>query len=556
MKQETPLYSPKKSNSSPQESIARPIASSLKKISPETNQEQAIPLHHSAKQQEGNGAEALNRVTESTQKQSPSPNKSRPADAPQAQQQETSLAAEITDKKAHEQAVLSKKEAFIKWIRDLLDFRKDKESDSVIIEQFRADVEFRGTKLWILICAILVASIGLNVNSTAVIIGAMLISPLMGPIIGFGLGLGIMDFELIKRALRNLVIATLFSILTATLYFIISPLSQPGSELLGRTHPTMYDVLIAFVGGAAGIIAGSTKSKGQVLPGVAIATALMPPLCTAGYGLASGQLNFFFGALYLFIINSVFIAFATYAVARLLKFPKKKFLDPQREIRIKRTIAFIAICTILPSIYLSSVLVRDSYRSERAANFVLKEMKFPGTQVIKKDLYKEGSVRILDVVLLGERITQAQIDSAQAKLPSYGLKDVRLTVHQGFEQEQADLGELRQAVLQDFYENAQATIAKQSREIDSLKMTIAGYDRYASLGSDINRELPVVFPSLKKARIVPSVEYLRGQDSVLLVLVNPVTPGGKMSATEKQKLSRWLSARTQAAKVRIIEDNN
>ena len=205
------------------------------------------------------------------------------------------------------------------WLRRLLDFRDDKAGDVATIESLKGDVEFRGTKLWILICAILVASIGLNVNSTAVIIGAMLISPLMGPIIGFGLGFGIADLDLVRKSLRNLALTTLFSILTATIYFLLTPLDQPGSELLGRTEPSLYDVLIAFFGGAAGLIAGSSKSKGQVLPGVAIATALMPPLCTAGFGLATGNWPFFFGAIYLYIINSVFIAFATFVMVRIMR---------------------------------------------------------------------------------------------------------------------------------------------------------------------------------------------------------------------------------------------
>lgn len=164
------------------------------------------------------------------------------------------------------------------YLSRLLDFRRDKEDELAVLDSIREDVVFRGTKLWILICAMFVASLGLNVNSTAVIIGAMLISPLMGPIIGFGTALGIADFELLKRSLRNLGLTTLFSILTATIYFLLSPISEAGSELLGRTHPTIFDVLIAFFGGAAGMIAVSTKNKGQVIPGVAIATALMPPL--------------------------------------------------------------------------------------------------------------------------------------------------------------------------------------------------------------------------------------------------------------------------------------
>ena len=240
-----------------------------------------------------------------------------------------------------------RREEIREYLANLFDFRSDKEDDFNTLEMVRADVDFRGTKLWVLICAIFVASLGLNTNSTAVIIGAMLISPLMGPIIGFGTALGIYDFELLKRSLRNLGLTTLFSVLTATIYFILTPITDSGSELLGRTQPNIYDVLIAFFGGAAGMIAASTKSKGQVLPGVAIATALMPPLCTAGYGIATWQWHFFFGAFYLFLINSVFIALATYLMVRLLRFPKKVFLDKERGRKVHRILITIAICSCL-----------------------------------------------------------------------------------------------------------------------------------------------------------------------------------------------------------------
>ena len=191
------------------------------------------------------------------------------------------------------------------------DLRQEKEDEQETIDSLKKGVEFRGTNLWVLIFAIFLASLGLNTNSTAVIIGAMLISPLMGPIMGFGLGLGIADFDLVKRSLRNYLTATLFSVVTATIYFLISPISEAQSELLARTSPTIYDVLIAFFGGLAGIVAGSTKSKGNVIPGVAIATALMPPLCTAGFGLATGNLSYFLGAFYLYFINTVFISLST-----------------------------------------------------------------------------------------------------------------------------------------------------------------------------------------------------------------------------------------------------
>ena len=201
---------------------------------------------------------------------------------------------------------------------------EEKEDYVAVINQLEKGVVFRGTNLWVLIFAIFVASLGLNVNSTAVIIGAMLISPLMGPIMGLGLGMGINDVALLKKALYNFLVAAGVALATSTLFFTLSPINEAHSEILARTSPNIYDVLIALFGGLAGMLATSSKNKGNVIPGVAIATALMPPLCTAGYGLATFQFQFFFGAFYLFIINTVFIALATFFVVKFLRFPLKE----------------------------------------------------------------------------------------------------------------------------------------------------------------------------------------------------------------------------------------
>ncbi|MFA6745894.1 MAG: DUF389 domain-containing protein, partial [Bacteroides graminisolvens] len=186
--------------------------------------------------------------------------------------------------------------AFKEFLKEYLDLRKDKDNELATVESIRKGVEFKGANLWILIFAIFMASLGLNVNSTAVIIGAMLISPLMGPIMGIGLSVGLNDFELMKRSFKSFLVATAFSVATSTFFFLISPIDEAQSELLARTSPTIYDVLIALFGGLAGVVAFSTKEKGNVIPGVAIATALMPPLCTAGFGLATGNLVYFLGA--------------------------------------------------------------------------------------------------------------------------------------------------------------------------------------------------------------------------------------------------------------------
>ena len=304
------------------------------------------------------------------------------------------------------------------------DVRQEKEDELETIESIKKGIEFKGTNLWVLIFATFVASLGLNTNSTAVIIGAMLISPLMGPIMGFGLGLGISDFDLIKRSFRNFATATVFSVITSTLYFLISPISEAQSELLARTQPTVYDVLIAFFGGLAGIVASSTKSKGNVIPGVAIATALMPPLCTAGFGLASGNLYYFFGAFYLYFINTVFISLATYVVVRLLKYPKKVFLDKQREKIVTRYVGIIVFFTIVPSLFLSYNLIRSSYFNERVRTFVTEELSFPNTQILSKVITDTSEKKEVKVVLIGQTVPDEMIANAKAKMPKYGLKNV------------------------------------------------------------------------------------------------------------------------------------
>ena len=443
-----------------------------------------------------------------------------------------------------------------RWLRRLLDFREDKAGDVATIESLKGDVEFRGTKLWILICAILVASIGLNVNSTAVIIGAMLISPLMGPIIGFGLGFGIADLDLVRKSLRNLALTTLFSILTATIYFLLTPLDQPGSELLGRTEPSLYDVLIAFFGGAAGLIAGSSKSKGQVLPGVAIATALMPPLCTAGFGLATGNWAFFFGAIYLYIINSVFIAFATFVMVRIMRFPMKAVASGDMRKRSYRWISVIAVCTLIPSIYLSIRLVRDSYQEQRAKQFIADHFAPPAHQVIRQSFVRaDGDKRAyIDVVLIGKPLSAQTIDSIATLLPSYGLSNFDLQVHQGIDNEApTDYEQLGGVLLRDLYERSERTASEQRAEIDSLRRTLLRYDYYKSLTHDVSDEARAVFTDISQVRLMPSMEFIQGQDSVLHILVT--TPSHRISPAERSKLEQWLQKRTKADDLELILTN-
>lgn len=443
-----------------------------------------------------------------------------------------------------------------KQIRDFFvrnfDVRQDKEDEQETIESIKKGIEFKGTNLWVLIFATFVASLGLNTNSTAVIIGAMLISPLMGPIMGFGLGLGISDFDLIKRSFRNFATATVFSVITSTLFFLISPISEAQSELLARTQPTVYDVLIAFFGGLAGIVASSTKSKGNVIPGVAIATALMPPLCTAGFGLASGNLYYFFGAFYLYFINTVFISLATYVVVRLLKYPKKVFLDKQREKIVTRYVGVIVFFTIVPSLFLSYNLIRSSYFNDRVRTFVTDELTFPNTQILNKVITDTSDKKEVKVVLIGETVPETMIANARAKMPKYGLKNVGLVVQQGFGKEATDINELKSLLMQDLYKNSEEVLRLQATQIDSLKRDLNKYQSYGSLTASIIPEMKVLFPSIKEASC--SHTYIMNIDSIKpdTVMLVYLKSSEKIKAAEREKIQSWLSARMNAKHIKLL----
>lgn len=443
-----------------------------------------------------------------------------------------------------------------KQIRDFFvrnfDVRQEKEDEQETIESIKKGIEFKSTNLWVLIFATFVASLGLNTNSTAVIIGAMLISPLMGPIMGFGLGLGISDFDLIKRSFRNFATATVFSVITSTLYFLISPISEAQSELLARTQPTVYDVLIAFFGGLAGIVASSTKSKGNVIPGVAIATALMPPLCTAGFGLASGNLYYFFGAFYLFFINTVFISLATYVVVRLLKYPKKVFLDKQREKTVTRYVGIIVFFTIVPSLFLSYNLVRSSYFNERVRNFVTEELNFPDTQILSKTVTDTSDKREVKVVLIGQTVSDDLLASARAKMAKYGLSGVNLVIQQGFGQEATDINHLKSLLMQDLYKNSEEVLRVQAMEIDSLKRQVNQYKSYGRLTSELIPELKVLFPFVEEASCshtyIMSTEVAK-PDTVMLVYLKSKS---NVKEAERKKIKEWLSARLSIDNIKLL----
>lgn len=307
----------------------------------------------------------------------------------------------------------------------------DAEEPKLAMESIERGVVFRGTNMLILVCAILIASVGLNVNSTAVVIGAMLISPLMGPIMGVGAGLGVLDLRLVRRSVKNLGFAVAVSLITSALYFLLSPLSDAHSEILARTSPTIWDVLIALFGGFAGIIAVTSKEKvrGNVVPGVAIATALMPPLCTAGYGLAHLNWTYFAGALYLFLINSVFISIAALATVRWLGYPQRYVEDEKLTGKIRRYTTLIVFATVLPSIWLAYRLVVENRFAHRAEEFVAYECTVPENYLLDKSV--DPAKRTITLTYLGNGITAADSAKMHQRLTAHGIEGAELKIRTG-----------------------------------------------------------------------------------------------------------------------------
>ncbi|MDE6643516.1 MAG: TIGR00341 family protein [Muribaculaceae bacterium] len=418
----------------------------------------------------------------------------------------------------------------------------------------REGVSFRGTNIIILIIAIFIASLGLNTNSTAVIIGAMLISPLMGPIIGIGLAVGIHDFELMKRSFRNLLAAAFFSVITSCIYFLISPVNEGHSELLARTSPTIYDVFIAFFGGAAGIIAISSKVKGNVIPGVAIATALMPPLCTVGYGLATFQMTYFFGALFLFFINSVFIACATTIGVKLMNYHVKDFSNPERAKRVRNLVYTVAILTMIPAGYLTYRMFQQSTFQTNCNRFVEQQFNFDGTQVLHSSAVMKGRDKTLTVSLIGRPLPQDSLVLALTdRLPDYHLGGTRLKIIQGESSDgMFNATQATSTMLRDMYQVTQNTINSQRETIDSLRLVNANICRNDTMGATISPELKVLFPEVADIAITRAItsNIETGQlDTLNVALVHYSRP---MGYAQREKFTQYLEARLSTKSIRIV----
>lgn len=404
------------------------------------------------------------------------------------------------------------------------------EDPAVALEAIERNVVFRGTNLLILVFAILIASVGLNVNSAAVIIGAMLISPLMGPIVGVGAGLGVLDLRLVRRALKNLGFAVAASVVTSTLYFLVTPLDEAHSEILARTSPTIWDVLIALCGGFAGIIATASKDRGNVVPGVAIATALMPPLCTAGFGLAHGEWTFLAGALYLFLINSVFICLAALVTVRWLKYPPFQHADAATSKRI-RTYAVIAVLiTVVPSLYLAWRLVGQNAFGQRARQFIATEATLPDNFLVERQIDPRG--RVITLTYMGEGLTTEQEEEMRGRLAVYGLEGAGLVIRTGLSLKELGREErMKSAGLKQQLEEQRALMARLAAIKDSLAQREAFRD-------ELMREAIALEPALRWLVLVDLPGY-----SDTLPRVVSARFMRYPDTTQVARLDRWLDTK-------------
>lgn len=433
----------------------------------------------------------------------------------------------------------------IRLIRKLLAYTNlESEIDEFdkIHETIEKDLVFKGTNLWILIFAILVASVGLNMNSTAVIIGAMLISPLMGPINGMGYSIATYNFPLFRKAVKNFTFAVGASLVASTAYFAISPISTAHSELLARTNPTIYDVLIAFFGGMAGIVAISSKLKGNVIPGVAIATALMPPLCTAGYGVATGQFYYFFGAFYLFTINTVFIALASLVVSQVLKFPITTLVDAGQKKQVNRWISTIISLVLIPSIYFGYALVQKEKFVDNATKYVNNVSVIDGNYLLKHAI-DAGENSIL-LVYAGTSLNAEQKKVIQEKSKDFSLGSVRIEIQQGLSFDDiTNDSEMR---------SLKAEIARLTQQLRETEARTDSLSTRYTRGHELLNEIQPLYPQIKSCSYSQSALFVDGKpkpEKVEIVVFS--TKGAALNNADKDKILKWLTAKLKSERVRV-----
>jgi uncharacterized hydrophobic protein (TIGR00271 family) len=435
-----------------------------------------------------------------------------------------------------------------KWLR-FLDLKSDADNADEIHQTIKNGIIFKGTNLWILVFAIIIASVGLNTNSTAVIIGAMLISPLMGPINGMGYSIATYDFVLFRRALKNFAFAVGASLLASTIYFSISPLSTAHSELLARTSPSIYDVLIALFGGLAGIVAISSRHKGNVIPGVAIATALMPPLCTAGYGLATAQFPYFFGAFYLFTINTVFIGISSVLFSQILNLPIRTIVEPEQKRRVNRWITVVITITIIPSLYFGYLLVEKERFTEKANILINSSSVVSGSYLLKHDI-NPGKATI-KLTYGGNILEEHEKNAILSNAKDLDL-DTQIIFEQGFSfsDVSADINKVDNTLRAEITRLSAALMESEKRN-DSASMA-------NHLSKQLFLEAKSLYPQIRSLAYSSSFEFTEVKtdstqkvDSLKVINVNIGVAQRLFTRREQEQIEGWIKTRLDSDRLRI-----
>ena len=412
----------------------------------------------------------------------------------------------------------------------------------------RSNIEFKGPNAWILAVAVIIASVGLNVNSIPVVIGAMLISPLMGPIFGLGLGLGVSDIELMKSSGKNLLVMVSISLAVAFLYFIITPLSLSNpTELLARTSPTFYDVLIALFGGFAGILEQCRKDKGTVFSGVAIATALMPPLCTAGYGLACGEFSYFLGALYLFVINCTFIMLATYVGVKYFRFRPTEYQDETIGKRTKRLTTALIIVFIIPSIWSAVLLIQENNFDVNATSFAEHRSSY-GKSILYDYKIDHKDNTTLTLFFTGETLSERDKDELYMVAAEYDIKKEQIQIRDYSLEEKSDMN-----AFKDIYEKKESIISAKEQEIvllkselDKIKNTELAYDK-------ISEEIFRIKSSVSDVTITTGHTFSRDSTAGKEIIYVSVSSADSIAVRELDELREWLKVRLDTDTIEVLQ---
>lgn len=460
------------------------------------------------------------------------------------------------------------------FIKEVTNIREDTDVDETIAS-IKKDIDFKGHNVWILVFSIFIASIGLNVNSTAVVIGAMLISPLMGPILGVGLSIGTNDWKTLLRSLKSLGVATGASIAASTLYFLITPLDEASSEILARTKPTLLDAFIAFFGGLALIVARTKKGTiASVIFGVAIATALMPPLCTAGFGIATGNFQYFFGAFYLFLLNSIFICIATLIIVRFIRFPVVEFVDATKEKKAKSYIVFFLMIVLIPSWFIFWDVIKESVFRQKSETYISENFVFDKTSVNMKKISYNDTLGTIEVSLSGDLISKEQIDYLKARMEFYDLTKVlfidnaisrvQLKVYQSndnsdeIQKLREDIGQYRADYIEEQFHKNLEVINEKNRKIKQLLVKIDRLKGDSIPIQKLNKEIQLQYSSIDGISMGNTVSLNTTTNSLDTITTAVVTWKEDVSAAKKEeeyaRLRNWLKVRLDLDTVKFVRN--